>query len=148
MNIHPAKEDISYNAYFWAHSDTITLATALPSQEPGRGIPSRSTRTAGSVLPWRNRRTAATASFPTGLAKKPQSPRPCRPGEPDAVISLDALEPYEVPAVSVEPRVGDYTGIYEKRLENWNYDGHNVVVYRATDGTINADIRNGDSGFG
>ena len=69
---------------------------------------------------------------------------PLPTAEPEVVISLKDLTPYEAPAVTVEPHVGDFVDTYENRLENWNIDGRNVVLYRATDGNIYAAIRNGE----
>ena len=49
------------------------------------------------------------------------------------------------PAVILEKRMDDFEDIYENRLENWNIDGHSVVVYRDRKGIINAAIREGDT---
>ncbi len=76
--------------------------------------------------------------------EKPAIPTPLPAWEPEAVVSLADLAPYTAPAVMVEPHVGDFDGSYENRLENWNIDGHSVVVYRATDGHIYAAIRQDD----
>lgn len=65
--------------------------------------------------------------------------------EPDAVIPLDGLEPYPARAVTLEPHIGDFDDTYENRLENWDVEGHSVVVYCAVDGNIHAAIRDGET---
>ena len=77
--------------------------------------------------------------------EKPVIPTLFPAGKPETVISLDGLEPYEAPVVTLEKRVDDFEDIYENRLENWNIDGHSVVVYRDRKGIINAAIREGDT---
>ena len=72
--------------------------------------------------------------------EKPNIPTPMPAGEPETVISLDGLEPYEAPAVTLETRVNDFEDTYENRLANWSIDGRNVVIYRARDGVIRAGI--------
>lgn len=59
---------------------------------------------------------------------------------PDMTLSLTELQPYEAPIVSTEPHVGDYVTF----LENWDFDGHYVQTYRATDGAIYAAVVAGD----
>ncbi len=76
--------------------------------------------------------------------EKPSIPTPLPAWEPVATVDLSVLEPYTAPAVTVEAHRGDFDGSYENRLENWNFDGHNVVIYRATDGHIHAAIRQAD----
>ena len=77
--------------------------------------------------------------------EKPVIPTLFPAGKPETVISLDGLEPYEAPVVTLEKRVDDFEDIYENRLENWNIDGHSVVVYRDRKGIINAAIREEDT---
>ena len=55
-------------------------------------------------------------------------------------LPLTELQPYEAPVVSTEPHVGDYVTF----LENWDFDGHYVQTYRATDGAIYAAVVAGD----
>ncbi len=76
--------------------------------------------------------------------EKPVIPTPLPAWEPEKTVSLTDLKPYTAPAVTVEPHVGDFDNSYENRLENWDIDGHNVVVYRSTDGHIYAAIRQED----
>lgn len=59
---------------------------------------------------------------------------------PDMTLPLTELQPYEAPVVSTEPHVGDYVTF----LENWDFDGHFVQTYRATDGAIYAAVVAGD----
>ena len=59
---------------------------------------------------------------------------------PDMTLPLTELQPYEAPVVSTEPHVGDYVTF----LENWDFDGHYVQTYRATDGAIYAAVVAGD----
>lgn len=68
----------------------------------------------------------------------PAIPAPLPDGEPAAIISLQDLEPYTAEAVTVEKHTGDYEDSHENRLENWLFDGHNVMIYRSTDGNIYA----------
>ena len=77
--------------------------------------------------------------------ESPAIPTPMPAGEPDAVAVLNDSNCYEAPAVTVEPRVGDFVDAYENRLANWNIDEHNVVVYRDTSGVINTAIRDGET---
>ena len=77
--------------------------------------------------------------------EKPAIPTPIPAGEPEVVIPLDSLEPYQAPAVTLETRTGDFEDTYENRLANWNIDGRNVVVYRGVDGVIRAAVREGDT---
>ncbi len=75
---------------------------------------------------------------------RPLIPTPLPVWEPEKTVSLTELEPYAPPAVTVETHVGDFVDTYENRLENWSFDGRNVVVYRATDGKIYAALRRED----
>lgn len=76
--------------------------------------------------------------------EKPVIPTPLPAWEPEKTVSLTGLKPYTAPAVTVEPHVGDFDNSYENRLENWDIDGHNVVIYRATDGHVYAALRQED----
>lgn len=76
--------------------------------------------------------------------EKPSIPTPFPTWEPEKTVSLTDLKPYATPAVTVEPHVGDFDNSYENRLENWDFDGHNVVVYRSTSGKVYAAIRQED----
>lgn len=73
-------------------------------------------------------------------SEKPVIPTPLPKGKPEYTISLKNLEPYQAPAVTVEPHVGDFSDHYEDRLENWDIGGRNVQIYRATDGNIHAAV--------
>ncbi len=76
----------------------------------------------------------------------PAIPTPLPAGEPKAVIDLDRLEPYAAPTVTTEPHTDDFIDHYDYRLENWNFDGTSVVVYRSSTrpGTVHAAIRQDD----
>ena len=133
-----------YDAYYWAHGDT---------NYPGDLSFIVGTRAGKTVTLYQNGWWCVTLEeqedggyrFVSNQAcEKPTIPTPMPAWEPDAVIPLDVLEPYEAPAVTVEPRAGDFDGNYENLWDNWDFDGQNVVIYRATDGTVNAAIRNGD----
>ncbi|MGM9607914.1 MAG: M56 family metallopeptidase [Oscillospiraceae bacterium] len=71
---------------------------------------------------------------------KPAVPTPLPGGDPAAVISLTDLEPYPQTRVILERHTGDFTHYANGRvyLENWDFDGHNVVIYRSTDGNLYA----------
>ena len=73
-------------------------------------------------------------------SEKPVIPTPLPKGKPEYTISLKELEPYQAPAVTVEPHVGDFSDHYEDRLENWDIGGRIVQIYRATDGNIYAAV--------
>lgn len=76
--------------------------------------------------------------------ERPVISTPLPAWEPEKTVSFRDLTPYAAPAVTVEPHVGDFDNSYENRLENWDFDGHNVVIYRATDGKIYAALRQED----
>ncbi len=59
-------------------------------------------------------------------------------GESVATISLRDLEPYVPEAVTVEAHPNHYTFNYETCYDNWNMDGHSIMVYRAADGVVYA----------
>lgn len=69
-------------------------------------------------------------------------------GDPAAAISLKDLEPYTTEPVELENRPeSDFDGNYENRLENWNFDGHNVMVYRTVDGIVRSAVKREDGSF-
>jgi len=76
------------------------------------------------------------------VCEKPLIPTVLPTDEPAAVVSLKELEPYAAPdTITVELRpADDFGGDYEDRLANWEIDGRNVQIYRATDGNIYAAI--------
>lgn len=76
--------------------------------------------------------------------EKPIIPTPLPAWEPEDTVSLGEFSLYTAPTVTVEPHVGDFDNSYENRLENWDIDGHNVVIYRSTDGHVYAAIRQED----
>lgn len=76
----------------------------------------------------------------------PAIPAPMPAGDPEATVSLKDLTPYAPPEITLtRAPEGDFDDSYENRLENWSFDGHNVVVYRsALDGRIKAALRRED----
>ncbi len=139
-----------FAAYYWMHGDT---------NYPGELFFPCGTREGSAVKLYQNNgfdpgwycvtleeQPDGSYWFRSNLAcEQPAIATPLPAAEPEAVISLKDLTPYEAPAVTVEPHVGDFVDTYEDRLENWNIDGRNVVLYRATDGDIYAAIRDGDT---
>lgn len=100
--------------------------------EEGRDDPARPTEEGEESPYW----------FVSNVAcDRPLIPTPLPAWEPEKTVSLAGLEPYAPPAVTVETHVGDFDNSYENRLENWDFEGRNVVVYRATDGKIYAAVR-------
>ncbi len=59
-------------------------------------------------------------------------------GTPETTISLEDLTPYVAPAVTVEEHPNHYSFNYETCYDNWNMDGHHIMVYRAEDGVVYA----------
>lgn len=137
-----------YDAYYWAHGDTnfcgyldFIVGTregntyTLYYNMPGWYC---------VTLEWQEDGSFHFVS--NQPCEKPAIPTPLPAGEPEAVIPLEDAEPYVAApgGVAMESRAGDFDGSYENRLDNWNFDGQNVVLYRAADGTVNAAIRNED----
>lgn len=63
--------------------------------------------------------------------------------EPERVIPLDGLAPYEPEAVTVERRTGDVAeSLYRTRFEpdEFSDEGFDVEVYRSTDGSLRASV--------
>ena len=88
-----------------------------------------------------------TYHFVSNLAcQHPAIPAPMPAGDPEATVSLKDLTPYEAPEVALtRAPEGDFDDSAENRLEDWSFDGHNVVVYRsALDGRIKAALRRED----
>lgn len=139
-----------YNAYYWMHGDT---------NYPGGLYFPVGTRAGNEIKLYQD------SSFSSGWycvtleeqedgsyhfksnqeCEKPAVPTPIPAGEPEAVIPLDSLEPYQAPAVTLETRVDDFEDTYENRRENWNFDGRNILVYWARDGVLRAGIRDRES---
>lgn len=138
-----------YDAYYWMHGDT---------NYPGEIFFSCGTRERNTIRLYNGSYGArwycvTLEEQPDGsywfrsnqVCDRPAVPTPLPASEPETVISLKDLEPYEAPTLTVEPHVGDFTDSYEDRLENWNIDGRNVVVYRATGGNVYAAVRDGET---
>lgn len=149
VNLDHAEYSADYNAYYWMHGDT---------NYPGKLYFSMGTRQGNEIKLYQNslfspgwycvtleEREDGGYWFKSNQeCEKPAVPTPIPAGEPEAVIPLDGLEPYEAPAVTLEVRTGDFVDTYENRLANWNFDGHNILLYRTTDGTVNAALREND----
>lgn len=63
--------------------------------------------------------------------------------DPERVIPLDGLEPYEPEAVAVERRTGDVAeSLYRTRFEpdEFSSDGYDIEVYRSADGSLCAAV--------
>ncbi len=72
------------------------------------------------------------------MCAQPAIPPVMPSGEPETSISLKELEPYAAPAVTVEAHPNHYAFNYETCYDNWNMDGHSIMVYRADDGVVYA----------
>ena len=139
-----------YNTYCWMHGDT---------NYPGDLHFSVGTRAGNEIKLYQNslfsrgwycvtleEQEDGGFHFKSNQAcEKPAVPTPIPAGEPEAVIPLDGLEPYEAPAVTLETRVDDFEDTYENRRENWNFDGRNILVYWARDGVLRAGLRDRES---
>lgn len=69
-------------------------------------------------------------------------------GKAEAKLSLNDLEPYVPPEIEQEIRpASDFDGDYHNRLENWDFDGNNIIVYRAADGVIRAAVVQEDGSY-
>lgn len=139
-----------YGAYYWMHGDTNYPGdlTFLMGTREGNTV--KLYQNSGFVPDWYcvtlEEQTGGGYWFRSNLAcERPSIPTPFPTVQPDTVISLRDLAPYEAPAVTVLPHTGDFVDTYENRLENWSIYGHGVVVYRATDGEIYAAIQDGET---
>ena len=149
VNLDYTEYSADYNAYYWMHGDT---------NYPGDLYFSAGTRAGKEIKLYQNslfspgwycvtleEQGAGSYWFKANQeCEKPVIPTPFPAGEPDAAIPLDGLEPYEAPAVTLEVRTGDFWDTYENRLANWSIDNHNILLYRTTDGTVNAALREND----
>lgn len=141
-----------YDAYYWMHGDTNYC---------GELDFTSGTRENGVVKLYHNSNFAGSSWYCVTLkaqedgsywflsnqkCEPPQIPTPLPAGEPEAVIDLTGLEPYVASTVTVEPHTDDFIDHYDYRLENWNFDGTSVVVYRSSTrpGTVHAAIRQDD----
>jgi len=141
-----------FDAYYWMHGDTNYpgVLSFLVGTREGSTVRLYQNSNFGYPQGWycvtMEEQEDGSYWFVSNQAcEKPAIPTPMPAGEPEAVIPLDSLGPYEAPTVTIEPRVGDFDGSYENRQYNWNISGHSVVIYRAADGTINAAIREGET---
>lgn len=139
-----------YGAYYWGHGDTNYPGPLFFSCGTREGNTIKLFQNSGFVPGWYcvilEEQVSGGYWFRSNLAcERPAIPTPLPTAEPETVISLRDLSPYAAPAVTVTPHTGDFVDTYENRLENWNIDGRNVVVYRATDGEIYAAIREGET---
>lgn len=140
-----------YDAYYWAHGDTNYCGYLDFNAGTREGNFITLYHYSYQVQGWyrvtlEEQEDGGYHFLSNQECEKPAIPTPLPAGEPDTVIPLDNVEPYE-PApggVTIESRVGDFDGSHENRLANWNFDGQNVVLYRSIDGTVNAAIRNED----
>ena len=138
-----------YAAYYWMHGDTNYPGELFFPCGTREGDTIKLYQNSGFAPGWYcvtlEKQSDGSYWFRSNLTcDRPAIITPLPAAEPEVVISLKDLTPYEAPAVTVEPHVGDFVDTYENRLENWNIDGRNVVLYRATDGNIYAAIRNGE----
>lgn len=149
VNLDDTEYSPEYNAYYWMHGDT---------NYPGNLYFSVGTRAGDEVKLYQNslfssgwycvtleEQEDGGCHFKSNqTCERPAVPTPMPAGEPDVVIPLDSLEPYEAPAVTLEVRTGDFVDTYENRLANWSIDNHNILLYRTTEGTVNAALREND----
>lgn len=136
-----------YDAYYWQHGDTNycgELSFLLGTRAENTVTLHQGENSNWTCVTLKEQEDGSYRFVSNQPCEQPSIPTPM-PADPEVVILLDGLEPYEAPAVTVVPHTGDFEDTYENRLENWDIDGHNVVVYRATDGKIYAAIREGDT---
>ena len=137
-----------YNAYYWMHGDTnycgsLDFTLGVREGETVRLYQGGNSQWTCVTL---EEQEDGSWWFKSNQAcERPVIPTPMPAGEPDVIIPLDGLEPYEAPAVTLETRTDDFEDTYENRLQNWDIEGHNVVVYRDRKGGINAAIRDRES---
>ena len=135
-----------YDAYYWAHGDTnyrswVTFAAGEREGDTVRLYYDDDYMGGGwKCLTLAEQDGGGYHFLSNRPSEKPAIPTPLPEGKPEYTISLKDLEPYQAPAVTVEPRVGDFSGHYEDRLENWDIGGRNVQIYRAADGNIRAAV--------
>lgn len=135
-----------YDAYYWAHGDTnyrsrVTFAAGEWERDTVRLHYDDDYMGGGwKCLTLSDRGEGSYWFLSNQPSEKPAIPTPLPEGKPLYTISLKELKPYEAPAVTVEPRVEDFSGHYEDRLENWDIGGRNVQIYRAADGNICAAV--------
>lgn len=136
-----------YDAYYWMHGDTNycgDLLFLLGTREGSTVKLYQGDGSAWTCVTLEEQEDGGWWFVSNQSCEKPVIPTPMPAGEPDAVMSLDGLEPYEAPAVTLEVRTGDFVDTYENRLANWSIDNHNILLYRTTEGTVNAALREND----
>lgn len=139
-----------HNAYYWMHGDTNycgDLQFTVGTKEGDTVKLYHTSDYAGTAwycVTLTDRGDGQYWFVSNQTCEKPNISTPLPAWEPESTISLQDLTPYTAPAVTAEPHVGDFDG---DLVDNWNFDGHHVVAYRATDGSIYAALRQEDGSF-
>lgn len=139
-----------YDAYYWMHGDTNycgDLLFLLGTREGDTVKLYQGSGGAWTCVTLEEQEEGGWWFKSNRACEKPVIPTPLPAGEPEAVIPLDSLEPYEAPAVTLETRVDDYAyeGGLADRLVSWDIDGHNILLYRDTGGAVNAAVQANDT---